>query len=245
MISPACGRKGVRILVLHPDLRIGQALSEGLRGQWDATHVLWAGTGGRGLRLLRTQQPDVVLLATDLADQPGLEVLRDIRRRSDTPVLLLGRNGADAEQIELLRLGADDYVLQPVSTAVLAARIEAVLRRSGLGLALEQPPGFQSGAFAAWYGRRLVTVRGAPVKLTPLEYRLLYQLVRHAGVVVPSPVLLDHVWGHGYGATTKHLKVCVSRLRSKLGRGRDLPSIETVRRVGYRLVAAERPVPNT
>jgi two-component system, OmpR family, KDP operon response regulator KdpE len=230
----------VKILVVDADPPSRARLIEELPRYWNATQVLLAATGKLGLRLLIAHQPDVVLLATDLVDRPALAVLSKIRHLSETPVLLLARSPVDAEQIRGLRLGADDYLVEPVSTAVLAARIDAVRRRGGLGLPSDSPPDFQTGALAVWYGRRLVTVRGAPVKLTPLEYRLLHQLVRHVGEVVPSPVLLDRVWGEGYGATTKYLKVFINRLRSKLGRGEDLPSIETERRVGYRLVGAER-----
>jgi len=83
-----------------------------------------------------------------------------------------------------------------------------------------------------------VTIHGAPVNLTPLEYQLLLKLVHHAGGVVPSSVLLESVWGDAYGATTNYLKVFINRLRSKLGHAEDAPAIETERRVAYRLVCA-------
>jgi len=229
----------VLILVVHPDRRVRRNLVDELRGQWSETQLISAGTGRVALRLFRTQRPDVVLLATDPADRIGFDLVRDIRRHADTPLLLLSTSGADADQIEGLRLGADDCVVQPVSAAVLAARIDAILRRGGLGPLVDEVPDFQAGPLAVWFRRRLVTVAGEPLVLTPLEYKLLYHLVRQAGEVVPSQVLLDRVWGVEYGATTKYLKVFINRLRSKLGPKEDLPSIQTVRRVGYRLVRAE------
>ena len=216
---------------------MARMLVEELQRQWDATRVLSAETAELGLRLFRRERPEVVLLATSLAERHPFDVLRDIRRVSNTPVLLLGRGGADPEEIEGLRLGADDYVAQPVSTGVLAARIEAVLRRANPGLAPAKPPDFHFAALAVWYRRRLVTIQGVPVNLTPLEYQLLLQLARHAGEVVPSSVLLESVWGDAYGASPKYLKVFINRLRSKLGHAEDAPAIETQRRVGYRLVA--------
>jgi two-component system KDP operon response regulator KdpE len=180
----------------------------------------------------------MVLLATNSAERRAFDVLQEIRRVSETPVMLFGPSSSEREQIEGLRLGADDYVVESVSPAVLAARIEAVQRRTGFGRPGDRPPDFHSGALAIWYRRRLVTVRGAPAKLTPLEYQLLHQLAIRAGEVIPSSVLLESVWGDEYGATTKYLKVFVNRLRSKLGHGHDLPVIETERRVGYRLVRA-------
>ena len=229
----------MRILVVHPQQATGRTLVAELQPQWDATEVLSAETGERGLRLFRHQRPDVVLLATSLADRPALEMLRDIRRVSETPVLLLGCSGADLEQVEGLRLGADDYVVQPVSTRVLAARIEAVQRRASLASPPGRPPDFHCGALAIWYRRRLATIHAAPLNLTPLEYQLLLQLVLHAYDIVPSAVLLEAVWGDAYGATTKYLKVFINRLRAKLGHDQGVPSIETQRRVGYRLVAPE------
>jgi len=148
---------------------------------------------------------------------------------------MMAASSRDAEQVEALRLGADDYLVEPVGGAVLAARINAVRRRGGLLDADDDHPDFQSGALAMWFGRQVVTVDGAAVPLTRLEYRLLYQLVRHLGHVVPSHVLLERVWGAEYGATPKYLKVFVNRLRYKLGNRPDVPVIRTERRVGYHL----------
>jgi DNA-binding response OmpR family regulator len=229
----------VQILVIGPDQVLREALADELRAEWNATRVLSVTPGRLALQLLRAHQPDAVLLATAVADAAAFEVLRDLRRLSEVPILLLARSGGDAEHLEALRLGADDYLVQPVSAAVLAARVDAVRRRGRLASFSDERPEFQSGALAVWYRHRLVTVRGAPVRLTPLEYRVLVQLIEHVGEVVPTPVLLDRVWGDEYGATTKYLKVFINRLRSKLGRAEDLPSIQTERLVGYRLVHAD------
>jgi two-component system KDP operon response regulator KdpE len=228
----------MRVLVVHPDAECQQRLVEKLRDRWSTTHILTAGTAKLVLQLLRTQRPDVVVLVTSQADSPVLDLVRDIRRFTDVPVLLLGRNGGETEQIRSLRLGADDYIVEPVSGALLAARIDAVLRRGGVTRGADDPPDFRSGALSMWFTRRLVSIGGVPIKLTPLEYRLLYHLVLKAGEVVPAQVLLDRVWGDQYGATTKYLKVFTHRVRTKLGRRPDLPSIETERRIGYRLVPA-------
>jgi DNA-binding response OmpR family regulator len=228
----------VRVLVVHRDAECQQRLVEKLRDRWSTTQILTAGTAKLVLQLLRRQRPDAVVLVTSQVDSSVFDLLRDIRRFTDVPVLLLGRNGGEAEQIHGLRLGADDYIVEPVSGALLAARIDAVLRRGGVARGADDPADFRSGALSIWFTRRLVRVGAVPIRLTPLEYRLLYHLVLKAGEVVPAQVLLDQVWGDQYGATTKYLKVFIHRLRSKLGRGPDLPSIETERRMGYRLVAA-------
>jgi DNA-binding response OmpR family regulator len=226
----------VRVLVVDPDRQVRQRLAEAVRQQSSAVEVLTAASGAACIRLSRVERPDVVVLATGVNDRPAFEVLRDLRRLSDAPVLLLARNGSEAEHIEGLRLGADDYIAQPVSGPLLAARIEAIRRRGGLVRADDEQPDFRSGALSIWARRQLVSVRGVPLGLTPLEYRLLYQLILRAGEVVPTQVLLDRVWGDQYGATSKYLKVFVNRLRSKLGQEEGVPTIVTQRRVGYRLV---------
>ena len=200
-----------------------------------AVDVVWAGSRRSGLQRLRAHPPNVVLLASALAVEPRLDVLREIRRISDVPVLMVASDVSNAAQIEALRLGADDYLVEPVAAAVLAARITAVRRRGGFLDAEDDAPDFRSGALAMWFDRQVVTVDGAAVPLTRLEYRLLYQLVQRLGQVVPSHVLLESVWGADYGATSKYLKVFVSRLRHKLGNRPDVPVIRTERGIGYRL----------
>jgi DNA-binding response OmpR family regulator len=225
----------VQILVAHPDRQVRHMLAEGLYGRWSTTRVVSVASAQLVLRVLRAERPDVVVLATELADGPALEVVREIRRLSDAFVLLLAPSASDAEQIQGLQVGADDYLVQPLSAAVLAARIDALRRRGGGSWRSEARPDFRSGALAVWFRQRVVTVRGAPVKLTPIEFRLLRELAAHAGEIVPTQVLLDRVWGDGYGATSVYLKVFVNRLRAKLGRGAQVPEIQTMRGVGYGL----------
>jgi len=227
------------VLVIHPDRDRRQRLAEDLRNQWRTTRVVTASTGKRGLRHFRAHRPDAIVLAAGQANPAALDVLRDLRRLSETPVLLLAQNGSEAEQIRSLRLGADDYIAEPVSGALLAARIDAVWRRGGLAASADDLPDFRSGALSMWFSRKLVSVHGSVMKLTPLEYQLLYYLARSAGEVAPSQVLLDRIWGDQYGATTKYLKVFIHRLRTKLGQGPDVPSIQTERRIGYRLAPTE------
>ena len=225
----------MHILVLHPDQRFAQRLVGELAVYLNAVDVVWARSRRLGLQRLRAHPPSVVLLGTALEGESPFDALREIRRISDVPVLMLAPGGRDAEQVEALNVGADDYLVEPVGAAVLAARINAIRRRAGLFDAEDDNPDFQSGALAMWFGRQVVTVDGSMISFTRLEYRLLYQLVRRLGHVVPSRVLLDSVWGADYGATPKYLKVFISRLRYKLGSRPDVPVIGTERRLGYRL----------
>jgi two-component system KDP operon response regulator KdpE len=141
------------------------------------------------------------------------------------------------DQVKGLELGADGYVSKPFSHLALLAHVKAVLRRAQLPPPAAALPDFQAGTLAINFQNHQVTLRGEPVKLTPVEYKLLYHLVRNAGRLMPHQALLDRVWGPDYGATSDYLKVFISRLRTKLeadtGRGW---AIENERSQGYRFV---------
>jgi two-component system, OmpR family, KDP operon response regulator KdpE len=149
---------------------------------------------------------------------------------------MLTARGEDTDQVRGLEAGADDYVVKPFSHLALLARIKAVLRRADLPQPTRTLPDFQAGDLAISFQNHQVTLRGEPVKLTPVEYKLLYHLVRNAGRLMPHEALLDRVWGADYGATTDHLKVYVSRLRAKLETPGQPHLIETERGLGYRFV---------
>src|SRR5690349_382574 len=140
----------------------------------------------------------------------GFAVLKEIRRVSDAPVVMLSAQGEEMDQVRGLELGADDYVVKPFGHLALLARIKAVLRRTELPPPVEAAPDFEAGELAVNYASHRVTVGGAVVELTPYEYKLLYQLVRNAGRVLPHQTLIDRVWGEEYGAPADYLKVFVS-----------------------------------
>jgi two-component system KDP operon response regulator KdpE len=230
----------VKILVVDDDARMREALSVGLQLQWEDAEVLTAEDGESGLRSFYDTQPDVVLLDVNMPVLNGFEVLREIRRVSDVPVIMLTARGEEYDQVRGLGLGADDYVTKPYSHLALVARIKAVLRRAELPAPLETLPDFVAGDLTVRFQDHAVRVRGEPVKLTPVEYKLLYHLVRNAGHVLPHQALLDRVWGAEYGATPDYLKVFISRLRGKLERDGGERYIETERGLGYRFVRPRR-----
>ena len=174
----------------------------------------------------------------------GFEVLQEIRRVSDVPVIMLTARGEEIDQVRGLELGADDYVVKPFSHLALLARIKAVLRRAELPPPAQALPDFVAGDLAINFQNQQVTVGGEPVKLTPVEYKLLYHLVRNAGRLMPHQALLDRVWGADYGATEHYLKVFISRLRAKLERPGRARYIETERGLGYRFVRPTEPAPH-
>jgi two-component system, OmpR family, KDP operon response regulator KdpE len=223
----------MKILLVDDDPHILDALAVGLGLQWQDAEVLTAVDGEAGLEAFYRHEPDVVVLDVTMPRKSGFEVLGEIRRVSDVPVLMLTARGEEADQVRGLELGADDYLVKPFSHLVLLARIRAVLRRAELPPPVRALPDFAAGELAINFQSHEVTVRGEPVKLTPVEYKLLYHLARNAGRVLPHQALLDRVWGAEYLATPEYLKVFVSRLRSKLERPGGPRYIETERGLGY------------
>jgi two-component system, OmpR family, KDP operon response regulator KdpE len=224
----------MKVLVVDDDQRIRDALEIGIQLQWQDAKVLTAPDGETGLDVFFNEEPDVVLLDVAMPRKTGFEVLKAIRQVSDVPVLMLTARDEDVDQVRGLELGADDYIGKPFSHLALMARIKAALRRAELPAPVQALPDFEAGDLAIHFQNQEVTVQGEVVRLTPVEYKLLYHLVRNAGHLLPHEALLDRVWGSNYEASPEYLKVFVSRLRAKLRRPGGPEYIETERGRGYR-----------
>ncbi len=234
----------MKILVVDDDPHILDAVTVGFQLQWQDAEVIGAHDGDAGLDAFYSQDPDVVVLDVSMPGKSGFEVLQEIRRVSDVPVIMLTARGEETDQVRGLELGADDYVVKPFSHLALLARIKAVLRRAEMPQPTSALPDFQAGDLAINFENHQVTLRGEPVRLTPVEYKLLYHLVRNAGRLMPHEALLDRVWGSEYGATNDYLKVYVSRLRAKLEEPEGPRYIETERGMGYRFVRPKESAPH-
>src|SRR3954447_25016769 len=227
----------MKFLIGDDDKSIVEAVTIGLQFQWQDAEVYTAADGEEGLRRFLDISPDVTLLDVNMPYMNGFEVLQKIREVSDAPVLMLTARGDEMSKVKGLELGADDYLVKPFSHLELFARIKAVLRRSELPAPVSSAPSFVSGDIAVNFDGHEVTVKGEPVKLTPTEYKLLYQMVRNAGRVLPFDMLLSKVWGDEYRGDMDYLKTYVSRLRKKLGDSSENPRyLLTERSVGYRFV---------
>src|SRR6266540_4072288 len=224
----------MKILVVDDDRQILEALTVGFQLQWQDSTVTPATDGEAGLRAFYEQDPDVVLLDVSLPGKNGFEVLKEIRGISDVPVIMLTARGEEHAQVRGLELGADDYIVKPFSHLALVARIKAVLRRAEMPPPVRALPDFVAGDLAINFESHQVTLKGESVKLTPVEYKLLFHLVRNAGRLMPHQALLERVWGPDYGATPDYLKVFISRLRAKIEPASDGPKyIENERGLGY------------
>jgi len=220
-----CHDGQVRVLVVEDDQSVAEPLIEGLRRNgFEVEHVAYASQVLPAV--LSSAGIDVVLLDLGLPDGDGLEVLREVRRQSDVPVIIATARGEETDRIVGLELGADDYVVKPFSVRELAARVRAVGRRRRIEATSD------AGRVIVNRSRRTVTVDEAEVELTSKEFDLLAVLAEEPGRAVPRQELFSRVWDPVWVGTGKTLDVHIASLRKKLG---DPALVETVRGVGYRL----------
>ena len=190
-------------------------------------------TGG-GMRSLAAEKPDLVILDLGLPDGEGLELIGEIRKTSQVPIVVLSARHDERSKVAALDLGADDYVGKPFSMAELMARLRAALRHAFQ--AQGELPVFASGDLAVDLVRRHVTRAGREVKLSPKEFDLLRHLVTHAGKVLTHRQLLREVWGPAQADEVQYLRVFIRGLRQKLEPDPTRPiHILTETGVGYRL----------
>ncbi|MBL8860837.1 MAG: response regulator [Planctomycetes bacterium] len=223
------------VLVVEDEPQVMRLLATGLPLQ--GFRVVEARTGQEALRQAAAWVPDLVLLDLGLPDRDGLHVLADLRAWSQAPVIVLSARGAEGAKVAALDAGADDYVTKPFGFPELLARMRVALRHAARAGPATPAGVFESGALQVDLDARRVRVDGEIVKLTPIEYRLLAVLVRHAGKVVTHRQLLAEVWGPKSADERQYLRVYMTHLRRKLERGRTGPPVfETEAGVGYRLV---------
>ncbi len=227
--------KEPRVLVVDDEPQIQRFLTVALSAA--GYEVQTAETGAQALRLAATGAPDLIVLDLGLPDRDGKDILRDIRQFSKTPVVVLSARDREAEKIQALDLGADDYVEKPFGIGELTARLRAALRHA----AHEAQPvqRVEIDGVAMDFDKRLVTRDGAPIKLTPKEYDLLAILFRNAGRVVTHRQILAAVWGPAHSEDTQYLRVFIGQLRAKIERDPTAPKIvKTEPGVGYRAAEA-------
>ena len=225
------------VLLVEDEASIVEPLREALaREGFDASV---AGTAAEALELAGRLDPDVVLLDVMLPDGSGLEVCRELRGRSQVPIIMLTARGDEADRVVGLELGADDYVTKPFSAREVAARIRAVLRRTE-GRRGEERGRLLVGDLAVDPETRTASLAGRPLELSRKEFDVLALLAAAGGRVVTRERLIEDVWETTWFGSTKTLDVHVSGLRRKLGDDPAAPRyLHTVRGVGYRLTAPE------
>lgn len=222
-----------KILVVDDIEDIRSLLQEAL--QANEYHTLEAADGREALSMIETESPDLVILDIAMPVMSGFQVLRQLRKNSDIPVIMLSARTDTVDKVESLELGADDYITKPFEIAEMTARVEAVLRRRKTMSRVIDKVDFNDGQLLINLAKRHVTLKGEEVELTPKEYELLRELVLNAGTVLEYQRILDAVWGKGYGNAKELVQVTLKRLRAKIEVDPGNPKyVLTISGVGYR-----------
>jgi DNA-binding response OmpR family regulator len=226
----------LRILIADDEPDIAEIVAFGARMTWPDAETIVAHNGTEALDAFDQHRFDLVILDVSMPEPDGFDVCRQIRESSDVPILMLTVRRETVDKVRALDLGADDYLTKPFDHIELLARLRALVRRARVAPPAELAD-FVCGDLSINFTTREVRVAGDVIKLTHTEYRVLEELVRHAGTVMPHQLLLDRVWGSNWVSDPSYLKVYVRRLRQKLGDDADHPRyIQTEWGVGYRFV---------
>lgn len=222
----------IRVLVVDDEPQIMRFLRPTLGA--NDFEVLEAKNGTEAIKLAASIAPDLIILDLGLPDMDGKDVIKALREWSQLPIIVLSARDREAEKIEALDLGADDFINKPFGVGELMARIRAALRHK-----LQQagePPVFRSYGLSVDLVRRLVQMNGQDVHLTPKEYELLRLLVQHAGKVLTHKQIMQAVWGPAHTEDTQYLRVYIGQLRQKIEINPDEPKlILNEPGIGYRL----------
>jgi two-component system KDP operon response regulator KdpE len=198
--------------------------------------LLEADTAREGELVVASHAPDLVLLDLGLPDRDGLALTKSLRAFTQVPILVLSARGREADKVEALDAGADDYLTKPFGVPELLARMRVALRHAARAKGETEAPVLELGALRIDFARREVTLEGREVRLTPIEWKLLALLAKHAGKVVTHRQILREVWGAGSGHQTHTVRVHMTALRRKLESDPARPRLlVTEPAVGYRL----------
>jgi DNA-binding response OmpR family regulator len=226
----------MKLLIADDDSDLLEALTLSFALQLKDSTLLTARSGNETLRTFATHGADIVLLDLNLPDIDGYEVCRRLRERSEVPILLLSARDQELDKVRGFEIGADDYITKPFGQLELLARVKAALRRRQLSPEGSIPE-FVNGWLTINYLTHEVSVRGQPVRLSPIEYNMLAQLARNVGRVMTHKNLLATVWGEEYIDEVDYLKVHIRHVRGKVEENPADPRlIVTERGLGYRMV---------
>ena len=229
---------GKRILIIEDDPSFSRAINHIV--EKEGYDVSTASNGMTGLRMVKENLPDLLILDVMLPGMDGLSVCRELKQCPETramPIIMISAKRDEADVVVGLKLGADDYMIKPFSYKELLARVKAALHRARRTATRDST--YENGSLSVDLEKHIVKVNGEHVFLTPLEYKLLAVLVEEAGQVVEHETLLRRVWGQQYENRRQYLKLYIWYLRQKIEEDPSNPKlILTERGIGYRLASS-------
>ena len=233
----------MRILIIEDEKNILDFMARTLRSNGYKT--ITSETGQSGLSIINSQCPDLILLDLGLPDIDGCSIIRDVRTWATTPIIVISARTAEREKVAALDLGADDYITKPFGTSELLARIRASLRHSNRLLTDStfyiRP--YRHKDLILDFSKRLLTIRGNAVHLTPIEYKIVAYLAQNSGKVITYASILSNVWGPYADNDNKILRVNMANIRRKLEKNPAEPIyIFTEVGVGYRMTDDEETI---
>jgi two-component system KDP operon response regulator KdpE len=226
----------LKILVLHNQTPLPSELFQELFVRWANVEFRRAQLCDRPDCDSASAEADLILVDCNQSHPAVFDLLRALRRQSDVPVIALVSPGDVLQEVRALESGADDCVPISVTSEAMAARVRSVMRRAKLTLPVDAKPNLQFGDLQIRFQDHAVLLSGKRVELTPLEYSLLYQLVTHAGHIMPHQALLERVWGWQQDHDDNYVRLFITRLRAKLETPDGPRYIQTIHRRGYRFV---------
>lgn len=225
----------MKALIIEDDANVAEAVTLCLQLRWPEVGISVAVAGAEGIEMSKLGPFNIAILDINLPDIDGFEVLKQIRSFSNVPILILTVRGNEDDQARGLEMGADDYVIKPFRPRDLIARVNAVLRRSRISMEVTEPPSLTRGNFTLNLGNNNFRIGEDTVKLTPTESKLLYALMKNAGITLSINEILQEVWGKE-SVNPEMLRTHIRRLRDKI---KDKPPsiILNQRGIGYRFVS--------
>ena len=224
-----------KVMVVEDDAPVRHLITASLSAE-DYT-VIVAQTAAEAVHLATTRNPYMILLDLGLPDGDGIEVIKQIRLWTETPIIVISARDEDTDKIEALDAGADDYLTKPFSVAELLARLRATQRRLAYLAAGNTDAIFRNGDLVIDYAAGRAYLAGQELKLTPIEYRLLCLLAQNVGKVLTHKYITQKIWGIGWENNIASLRVFMATLRKKLETSQDSPTyIQTQIGVGYRML---------
>ncbi len=231
----------MKVIVISDNRMVTRDIHFCLKVRWSNVVVHSVAEGQKGIEMVETEIPDLVIVSSDVTDMDMAELITRIREFSHVPLIVLSEGHSDMDRVRCLEAGADDCVNMPFSPIELLTKVIVLLRRTwGLGFNFkEEQPISVGDRLTINASTREVLLLDKPVRLTPIEYRILLELVRNQGRIVSHEVLLGRVWGSEYSTEVGFVKRYVYRLRQKLEPNGGKPLIISERGVGYRMVRSE------